>query len=171
SLVTVHSPIAMVPQLATRGEILGTIVVTHQELRKNFGINKPRIGVLGLNPHAGEGGMFGQEEKIHIIPAISMAAKQGMDVTGPLPADTAFHQMLQGKYDAIVAMYHDQGLAPLKTIAFDSGVNITLGPPIIRTSVDHGTAFDIAGKGIASELSLLAAIDSAIKIARVRALG
>jgi 4-hydroxythreonine-4-phosphate dehydrogenase len=171
ALVTTHAALATVPQLATRGEIYGTLVVTHRELRQSFGIDAPRLGVLGLNPHAGESGLLGQEEKVHIRPALDRVREEGVNAQGPLPADTAFHQMLQGKYDVIVAMYHDQGLAPLKTIAFDRGVNVTLGLPIVRTSPDHGTAFDIAGKGLAQETSLVAALETAVRMARARALG
>jgi len=171
ALVTIHTPLAMVPQLATRGEIFGTLMVTHRELRESFGIARPRLGVLGLNPHAGESGLFGEEETRHILPAMEKATRDGVTAVGPLPADTAFHRMLQGEFDVIVAMYHDQGLGPLKTLAFDSGVNVTLGLPIVRTSVDHGTAFDIAGKGTASEQSLLAAMETAVEMARIRNLG
>ncbi|MHC4884230.1 MAG: 4-hydroxythreonine-4-phosphate dehydrogenase PdxA [Planctomycetota bacterium] len=171
ALVTTHAAVASLPQLVTRGEVCGALLVLHQELRESYGIERPRIAVLGLNPHAGEGGMIGQEEKVHIVPAMKAAAKKGAKGIGPLPADTSFHRMLQGEFDAILAMYHDQGLGPLKTVAFDSGVNVTLGLPIIRTSVDHGTAFDIAGKGIASERSLVEAIQSAVEIARNRLLG
>jgi 4-hydroxythreonine-4-phosphate dehydrogenase len=168
ALVTTHASISVLPQLVTRGEIYASIIVTYNDLIKKFGIKSPRIAVLGLNPHAGEGGMLGNEEKLHIMPAIKEAADKGIkNITGPIAADTAFHRMLSGEFDAILAMYHDQGLGPLKTIAFDSGVNITLGLPIVRTSVDHGTAFDIAGKGVASEKSLIAAIETAVKLAKV----
>lgn len=166
ALVTTHASISVLPQLVTRGEVFASIMVTNNDLVKKFGIKNPRIAVLGLNPHAGEEGMIGNEEELHIIPAIKEAAKKGINnITGPIAADTAFHRMLAGEFDAILAMYHDQGLGPLKTIAFDSGVNITLGLPIIRTSVDHGTAFDIAGSGKASENSLISAIDAAVKMA------
>ncbi|MFH0911275.1 MAG: 4-hydroxythreonine-4-phosphate dehydrogenase PdxA [Planctomycetota bacterium] len=171
ALVTTHASLAAVPQIVTRGEIFATILVTHRELRESFHIQRPRIGVLGLNPHAGEDGLFGPEEKRHILPAMKEAARKGAPSVGPLPADSAFHRMLAGEFDVLVAMYHDQGLGPLKTVAFDTGVNVTLGLPIVRTSVDHGTAFDIAGKGVASERSLVAAIAAAAHIARARALG
>lgn len=171
ALVTTHTALGAVPQIATRGEIYGALMVTHQDLRTSFDLSLPRIGVLGLNPHAGEGGAIGQEEKVHIRPAIARARQKGVNASGPLPADTAFHRMLQGEFDVLVAMYHDQGLGPLKTLAFDSGVNITLGLPIVRTSVDHGTAFDIAGTGAASELSLVAAVETAARMARTRAHG
>jgi 4-hydroxythreonine-4-phosphate dehydrogenase len=169
ALVTTHVAISTLPQLVTRGEVYATIEVTYKEMQKNFGIKKPRIAILGLNPHAGENGMLGNEEKRHIIPAMKEASRRKMPTIGPIPADTAFHRMLNGEFDAIIAMYHDQGLGPLKTVAFDDGVNITLGMPIIRTSVDHGTAFDIAGKGIAKPDSLKEAIKSAIDMARHRA--
>lgn len=169
ALATTHASIAVLPQLVTRGEVYATIVVTYNDLMKKFGIKNPRMAILGLNPHAGEGGILGNEEKLHIVPAIKEAEKKGIkNLTGPIPADTAFHRMLNGEFDVIIAMYHDQGLGPLKTIAFDTGVNVTLGLPIIRTSVDHGTAFDIAGKGIASEKSLIAAINTAINMAKAR---
>lgn len=171
ALVTTHAAIASLPQLVTRGEVCGSLLILHRELRASYGIKQPRIAVLGLNPHAGEGGTIGKEEDLHIIPGMKEAARKGVKGIGPISADTAFHRMLAGEFDAILAMYHDQGLAPLKTIAFDSGVNVTLGLPIIRTSVDHGTAFDIAGKGMASERSLAEAIRSAIEISCRRMLG
>lgn len=168
ALVTTHAAVASLPRLVTRGEVAAAIMVTHAELKYSFGIESPRLAVLGLNPHAGEGGMFGTEEKQHISPAIRIAAAKGAPALGPIPADTAFHRMLQGEFDAVLAMYHDQGLGPLKTLAFDTGVNITLGLPIVRTSVDHGTAFDIAGTGTASEASLVAAIHEAIAMVHHR---
>ena len=171
ALVTAHAPVANLAQIVTRGEVYGSIMVLHKGLRESFGVDRPRIGVLGFNPHAGEGGMLGAEEKLHILPAMRKARKRGADTIGPISADTAFHRMLKGEFDALLAMYHDQGLGPLKTVAFDEGVNVTLGMPIVRTSVDHGTAFDIAGKGQASERSLVAAIDLAVSIARQRRLG
>lgn len=122
------------------------------------GIDQPRIAVAGLNPHSGEGGLFGDEEVKQIIPAILEKQAQGMQVTGPISPDTVFLKASQGHYDIVVAMYHDQGHIPMKLLAFESGVNVTLGLPIIRTSVDHGTAFDIAGQGIANEQSLVEAI-------------
>lgn len=168
ALVTTHAAVAALPQLVTRGEVAAAIMVTYRELRERFAIDKPRIAVLGLNPHAGEGGLFGDEERRHIVPGMKVARMRGCPSIGPLPADTAFHRMLKGDFDAVLAMYHDQGLGPLKTVAFDTGVNVTLGLPIIRTSVDHGTAFDIAGKGIASESSLVAAIDLAVRLCASR---
>jgi 4-hydroxythreonine-4-phosphate dehydrogenase len=133
-----------------------------------FGLRRPRIAVCGLNPHAGEAGIMGDEERRVIAPAVRAMAKKGVPVSGPYPADTIFHRAARGEFAAVVAMYHDQGLGPLKTLAFDTGVNLTLGLPIIRTSVDHGTAFDIAGRGVASAESLLAAIELAATMARRR---
>lgn len=133
-----------------------------------LGIAEPRIAVAGLNPHASEGGLFGNEEETEIQPAIDAMRAKGMDVSDPQPPDTVFLRATKGIYDIVVAMYHDQGHIPMKLLAFDSGVNVSVGLPIIRTSVDHGTAFDIAGKGIASEESMLAAIDVALKMVRAR---
>ena len=126
-----------------------------------------RIGICGLNPHAGDGGTLGTEEAEIIAPAIETARAKGLNVAGPVPADIIFFQCLENKYDAVVAMYHDQGLGPLKMHAFDCGVNVTLGLPIVRTSPDHGTAFDIAGKDIADSGSMIAAIETAIQLAEV----
>jgi len=133
---------------------------------RDLGLPRARIAVAGLNPHAGEGGEFGDEEIKVIAPTILAAKKNGFDVTGPLSGDTVFHYALCGDYDAVVAMYHDQGLAPLKAVAFDTGVNWTLGLPFIRTSPDHGTAYDIAGKGIANPSSMIAAIRLAKQLAK-----
>lgn len=166
ALVTIHEAIARVPQLITRQGILEKIRLLHTFIPW-FGLDDgprpraPRIGVTGLNPHAGEGGMFGDEEIQTIIPAIEAARAEGIDATGPLPADTAFHFHREGHTDAILAMYHDQGLIPVKTLDFHLGVNVSMGLPFIRTSVDHGTAFDIAGKGIARPDSLRAALHTA----------
>ncbi len=126
-----------------------------------MGIGHPRIAVAGLNPHSGEGGLFGKEEMDEIIPAIETASQAGYNVEGPVPPDTVFLKASQGQYDIVIAMYHDQGHIPMKMLAFDSGVNITLGLPIVRTSVDHGTAFEIAGKGIAREESMIQALTAA----------
>ena len=135
---------------------------------RSLGLRRPKIAVCGLNPHAGEAGIMGDEERRVIAPAVRAAAKRGIPVSGPYPADTIFFRAARGEFDAVVAMYHDQGLGPLKTLAFDTGVNVTLGLPIIRTSVDHGTAFDIAGRGLASAQSLLAAVELAATMARNR---
>ena len=133
-----------------------------------LGIAEPRIGVAGLNPHAGEGGLFGDEEIREIIPAIATARAAGIDASGPIPGDTIFVRMGRGEFDAVIAMYHDQGHIPIKLMGFDSGVNVTIGLPIIRTSVDHGTAFDIAGRGIAKHGSMIDAIEVAVQMAHAR---
>jgi 4-hydroxythreonine-4-phosphate dehydrogenase len=135
---------------------------------RSFGIERPRIGVAALNPHAGEGGLFGSEERKEILPAILAARAEGIDASDPLPADTLFYKARTGRFDIVVAMYHDQGLGPLKMLAFGRAVNITVGLPIIRTSVDHGTAYDIAGKGCADPASLREAIGVAVVMAAHR---
>ncbi len=165
SLVTIHEALRAVPGLISRERVLTTIRVTAAGVRRLTGIERPRLAVLALNPHCGEGGMFGNEERSIIGPAVATARAEGIDATGPLSADTLFHFAQKGAYDGVVAMYHDQGLIPLKMLHFDDGVNITLGLPIIRTSVDHGTAYDLAGSGKASEQSMLAAIRMAADMA------
>jgi len=165
SLVTIHAALRDVPGLVTFESVLKTIRLTDAGIRQLTGIDRPRLAVTALNPHAGEGGLFGDEEALAIVPAIEAARREGIDALGPLPADTLFHFASQGRYDGVVAMYHDQGLIPLKMLHFDDGVNLTLGLPIIRTSVDHGTAYDLAGSGRASEQSLLAAIRMAMAMA------
>jgi len=164
TLVTIHEALAAVPGLITFEKVLRTIVTTHTDVDRYF-CKKPRIAVLSLNPHAGEGGMFGDEEAAIIAPAINVARERGIDASGPHSADTLFHFAANGDYDAVVCMYHDQGLIPLKLLHFDDGVNITLGIPIIRTSVDHGTAYDLAGRGMASAASMKAAILTAARMA------
>ncbi len=156
-LVTIHVSLAQaIAQINTK-KVLQTIVITHQALQR-MGIKKPRIAVAGLNPHAGEGGLFGREEIDAIIPAIEQAQTQGIDAQGPFPGDTIFAKARGFKvFDVVIAMYHDQGLIPVKYLGIEEGVNVTLGLPFTRTSVDHGTAFDIAGQGIADHRSLLAA--------------
>ena len=168
SLVTIHEALRDVPDLIGVERILATIRLTEAGVRRLTGIERPRLAVLSLNPHCGEGGMFGDEERNFIAPAIEAARRDGIDAHGPLPADTLFHFARQGLYDGVVAMYHDQGLIPIKLLHFDDGVNITLGLPIIRTSVDHGTAYDLAGTGGASAGSLLAAIGMAVRMALYR---
>lgn len=158
SLVTIHEALKEVPGLVSFERVLKTIRITEAAVRRLTGIPRPHLAVLALNPHCGEGGMFGNEERDIIGPAIQAACTEGIDAIGPLSADTLFHFAQQGSYDGVVAMYHDQGLIPLKMLHFDDAVNVTLGLPIIRTSVDHGTAYDLAGTGKASESSLLAAI-------------
>ena len=165
ALVTTHHAFAAVPALLTTAEILATIRVTDAALRRHFGLAAPRLAVLALNPHAGEGGQFGDEEITLIAPAIAAAQAEGIVASGPHSADTLFHFAVQGTYDAVICMYHDQGLIPLKLLHFDDGVNVTLGLPIVRTSVDHGTAYDLAGSGRASATSLLAAIRMAEQMA------
>lgn len=167
--VTVHTPLAKVPTLLTEQLIVETARVTAYALIHDFGIAAPRLALSGLNPHAGEGGALGSEEDAVIKPAIARLQAEGLAVTGPHPADTMFHPAARARYDAALCMYHDQALIPLKTIDFERGVNVTLGLPIIRTSPDHGTAFDIAGKGIASPASLIAAIELAADLAQRRA--
>jgi 4-hydroxythreonine-4-phosphate dehydrogenase len=162
---TTHLALRDVPNVLTPATILRAIRLAHQGLTRLFHIQKPRIGVAGLNPHAGENGLFGDEEGRLIRPAIQQARKQGMACTGPHPADTLFGKAVRGSFDGIVALYHDQGLIPLKTVAFGHCVNITVGLPIIRTSVDHGTAFDIAGQGKADPSSLVDAIEMAATLA------
>jgi 4-hydroxythreonine-4-phosphate dehydrogenase len=163
-LATVHVALAEVPALLTKPLMESTITLTAREMRR-FGFPAPRIGVAGLNPHAGEHGLFGGEEAEVIVPAIAASRAQGIDVSGPFPADTVFVRATRGEFDVVVACYHDQGLIPVKLEAFGRAVNVTLGLPIVRTSVDHGTAFDIAGKGIADAGSMIEAIRLAAKLA------
>jgi 4-hydroxythreonine-4-phosphate dehydrogenase len=169
ALATIHEPLSRVSGLLTKEGILAKLKLMDLFIPW-FGISRPRarIGVTGLNPHAGEGGLFGQEEKTIIAPAIEMAHDAGLDVLGPLPADTIFHFQREGIYDAVLAMTHDQALIPVKTLDFHRGVNVTMGLPFIRTSVDHGTAFNIAGKGIARADSLISALECAIVLAHNR---
>ncbi|MFA5949646.1 MAG: 4-hydroxythreonine-4-phosphate dehydrogenase PdxA [Hyphomicrobium sp.] len=168
--LTVHIPLARVPGSITRELLLETLRTLDASLQRDFGIAAPRIAVTGLNPHAGEEGVLGSEEQAVIIPALDELRRAGYAVTGPHPADTLFHEAQRATYDAVLAMYHDQALIPLKTLAFDRGVNVTLGLPFVRTSPDHGTAFDIAGRGIASPASLIEALLLAQRLARRRAL-
>ncbi len=156
-LVTIHNPLRNVPEMVTRKEVLRLIRMSFAALQRDFGITNPRIAVAALNPHAGEEGLFGDEEEREIAPAVAEAAANGWPVSGPYPPDTVFHRAANGEFDAVVCMYHDQGLIPFKLLHFEDGVNVTLGLPIVRTSVDHGTAYDIAGKGLASSKSLEAA--------------
>jgi 4-hydroxythreonine-4-phosphate dehydrogenase len=156
--LTIHVPIKDVPGLISRTLIVETLRVMAHDLRQRFGIDKPRIAVAGLNPHAGEGGSIGREDIDIIAPAIADAQAEGIDAVGPLPGDTLFYPPHWRQYDAVLAMYHDQALIPIKTVAFDAGVNVTLGLPIVRTSPDHGTAFALAGTGKASPSSFAAAL-------------
>jgi 4-hydroxythreonine-4-phosphate dehydrogenase len=164
-LATVHVPLAEVPRALTQASLERTIALTARSLPL-FDKAEPRIAVAGLNPHAGEHGLFGREEIEVIAPAIDACRGRGIDVQGPFPADTVFVRARRGEFDVVVACYHDQGLIPVKLLAFGQAVNVTLGLPIIRTSVDHGTAFDIAGKGIADPQSMIAAVLLAARLAR-----
>jgi 4-phospho-D-threonate 3-dehydrogenase / 4-phospho-D-erythronate 3-dehydrogenase len=165
ALATIHIAIKSVPKKLTAEKISLAIELAAQSCR-DLKLPRAKIAVCGLNPHAGEGGEFGDEEIKIISPVIAKLQKRGFDVVGPLSGDTVFHYALKGDFDAVVAMYHDQGLAPLKAVAFDSGINWTLGLPFIRTSPDHGTAYDIAGKGIANPGSMIAAIRLAKQLAK-----
>ena len=160
-LVTIHIPLSQVVPSLTTEDIIGKIKLTHTSLKNRYNIKAPKIAVAGLNPHAGEASMFGPEEEDIIAPAVRHSKKKGINVKGPLPPDTVFYQAVMGRYDAVVCMYHDQGLIPFKLTHFKDGVNTTLGLPIIRTSVDHGTAYDIAWQGIADHSSLTQAIKMA----------
>jgi 4-hydroxythreonine-4-phosphate dehydrogenase len=168
SLVTIHEPLSRVAKLVTVEKIQRCISMTARSLTADFGIDNPRIAVAGLNPHGGEQGMFGREELEIISPAIKACAGEA-EVSGPWPPDTVFHHAASGRFDAVVAMYHDQGLIPFKLLHFSDGVNVTLGLPIVRTSVDHGTAYDIAGRGVADFASLEAACMLAAEIVSNRA--
>jgi 4-hydroxythreonine-4-phosphate dehydrogenase len=166
-LATVHIPLAEVPRALTRERLLAVLRLTARSL-PDFGFPSPRLGVAGLNPHAGEGGLLGHEEEQVVAPAVADARAEGIDAAGPFAADTVFVRAARGEFDAVVAAYHDQGLIPVKLLAFGRAVNVTLGLPIIRTSVDHGTAFDIARRGVADEGSLVEAIRLAARLASTR---
>jgi 4-hydroxythreonine-4-phosphate dehydrogenase len=168
ALATIHVPLALVPAQITVKSVLETIEILHTGLKNQFAITEPRILVAGLNPHAGEGGYLGSEESSIIEPAIAQAQQAGIRVEGPFPGDTLFDFRSLDQVDAYLAMYHDQGLAPFKFVAFNAGVNVTLGLPIIRTSVDHGTALDIAGKEVADSGSMLEALRLAFQLAQHR---
>ncbi len=167
ALVTTHVPLKLVSAQITPAKIMLAIELAAQACR-DLGLARARIAVCGLNPHAGEGGQMGDEEQTIIGPTLVSARQKNFDVVGPLSGDTVFYHALRGEFDAVVAMYHDQGLAPLKAVAFDTGINWTLGLPFIRTSPDHGTAYDIAGQGIANPSSMIAAIRLAKQLARSR---
>lgn len=167
-LATIHLAVKDVAQHLTSDAILHVARVTHAALKSDFAIETPRLAVAALNPHAGEGGAMGREEIEVIAPAVAMLKAEGIDVTGPFPADTLFHAGARARYDSVVCMYHDQGLIPLKTLDFDTGVNITLGLPFVRTSPDHGTALSLAGTGEANASSLIAALHAASRIAARR---
>lgn len=166
--LTIHIPLAAVQQRITRDLIASTVRITADALRHDFGIAAPRIAVAGLNPHAGEDGSIGTEERDVIAPVLAELAQEGIALSGPLPADTMFHAAARATYDAAICMYHDQALIPIKTLAFDEGVNVTLGLPFVRTSPDHGTAFGIADQGTASPRSLIEALKLASAMAARR---
>ena len=163
-LATIHIPLAQVPSALTIESVMDIIDLTCRALPR-FGIPHPRIALAGLNPHAGEHGVLGIEESHVLEPAVARSAKAGIDIAGPFPGDTIFLRAMRGEFDAVIACYHDQGLIPIKMVAFGQAVNVTLGLPIIRTSVDHGTAFDIAGKGIADPESMVQAVLLAARLA------
>ncbi len=168
ALATTHLPLSAVPAAITRDALARVLHIVHRELRSKFGFDEPRIGVLGLNPHAGENGHLGREELDTMIPLMDSLRREGMRLVGPLPADTAFVPAQRAHYDAVLAMYHDQALPVLKSEAFDRTVNLTLGLPFIRTSVDHGTALDLAGSGRADPSSLIAAARMALELVAKR---
>lgn len=167
-LVTIHVALDQVPELVTEERVARTARVVHETLRRDFGIDRPRLALAALNPHAGEGGALGLQEITTLKPAAEHLRAQGIDISDPLPADTLFHEEARAGYDAAICLYHDQALIPVKTLDFWGGVNATLGLPVIRTSPDHGTGFDIAGKGIARPDSLIAAIRLAAEMAAAR---
>jgi 4-hydroxythreonine-4-phosphate dehydrogenase len=167
--VTIHIPLAQVPERLTARLLTDTILITHAGLRRDFGIARPRLAVAGLNPHAGEEGKMGREEIDLITPVLESLRAERLDIAGPLSADTMFHAGARSRYDAAIAMYHDQALIPIKTLDFAGGVNVTLGLPFVRTSPDHGTAFDIAGRGLADATSMIAALRMAARMSAARA--
>jgi 4-hydroxythreonine-4-phosphate dehydrogenase len=162
--VTIHLPVREVPLRLTADLIVETGRIVARDLRERFGIARPRLALAGLNPHAGEDGALGEEDAAVVAPAVERLRREGIDARGPLPADTMFHAAARATYDAALAMYHDQALIPIKTLAFDHAVNVTLGLPFVRTSPDHGTAFDIAGTGRANPASLIAALELAARL-------
>ncbi len=164
-LITVHVPLREVPALLTRELVAGTIRLTAASLPQ-FGIARPRLALAGLNPHAGESGLLGSEDDEVLAPAVAAARAEGIDIAGPFPADTVFVRASRGEFDCVLACYHDQGLIPVKLLALGQAVNVTIGLPIIRTSVDHGTAFDIAGQGVADAGSMIAAVKLAARMVR-----
>jgi 4-hydroxythreonine-4-phosphate dehydrogenase len=162
--ITIHIPLIEVAGALTKRLIQSTARIVASDMTRRFGVARPRLAFAGLNPHAGEGGALGREEIETIAPAIAELKAEGLDIVGPLPADTMFHPAARARYDVALTMYHDQGLIPAKTLAFDEGVNVTLGLPFVRTSPDHGVAFDIAGKGVANPASLIAAARLAVRL-------
>ena len=170
-LATIHVPLREVARLLSPEKILSITRLAYQFLKEDLGIEQPRLALAALNPHASESGLFGDEEARLLEPAVKVAQEQGLPLEGPFPADSLFFRAVSGEFDLVVSLYHDQGLIPFKLLHFRDGVNLTLGLPIVRTSVDHGTAYDLAGKGLASPESLLAAIELAYQMARHRFLG
>jgi 4-hydroxythreonine-4-phosphate dehydrogenase len=170
-LVTIHTPLAEVPELVTFDRVCHTARVVHEAMRRDFGLDRPRLALAALNPHAGESGSLGLQEIEVLIPASQALRAEGVSITDPLPADTMFHDDARAAYDAAICLYHDQALIPVKTLDFWGGVNATLGLPIVRTSPDHGAGFDIAGQGVARPDSLIAAIRLAGRMAAARAAG
>ncbi|MGK2256076.1 MAG: 4-hydroxythreonine-4-phosphate dehydrogenase [Brevundimonas sp.] len=168
-LVTIHVALDQVPELITAERVARTARVVHESLKRDFAIARPRLAMAALNPHAGEGGALGLQEIETLIPVAEQLRGEGIDITDPKPADTLFHDDARATYDAVICMYHDQALIPVKTLYFWGGVNVSLGLPVIRTSPDHGTGFDIAGKGIARPDSLIAAVRLASEMAAARA--
>jgi 4-hydroxythreonine-4-phosphate dehydrogenase len=167
-LVTTHLPLKDVSRWITANRILSTLRLTDEGMKKYFGTTHPKIAVLGLNPHCGEEGLLGEEEKREILPAIEEAKSLGMDVEGPFPSDSFFNLSGRTAFDAVISMYHDQGLIPIKMFGFKEAVNFTLGLPFIRTSVDHGTAYDIAGRGLADPTNLVTAISTAANLSKLK---
>ena len=167
-LVTTHLPLKDISRWITAKRIFSTIRLTDEGMKKYFGVAHPKIAVLGLNPHCGEEGLLGEEKKKEILPAIAEAKSSGMDVEGPFPADSFFNLSGRYNFDVVISMYHDQGLIPVKMFGFREAVNFTLGLPFIRTSVDHGTAYDIAGKGLADPANLLKAISTAANLSKLK---
>jgi 4-hydroxythreonine-4-phosphate dehydrogenase len=166
--LTTHVRLADAARLVTKDRVLHALRVTYESFRQHFGRQRPRIAVAGVNPHAGEGGLFGDEERSAIQPAIQEARALGIEVAGPFSADTIFHRAVSGEFDVVIGMYHDQALIPIKLLDFDRAVNVTLGLPVSRTSVDHGTAYDIAGRGIASANSMIEALRLAARMASAK---
>jgi 4-hydroxythreonine-4-phosphate dehydrogenase len=164
--LTVHIPLRQVAQALTIDKILAQTRVVNHDLQRYFGIAAPRIAITGLNPHAGEGGALGEEEQSVIAPAIERLKREGLNVEGPLPADSVFHEEARSRFDIVICMFHDQALIPVKTLGFHEGVNATLGLPIVRTSPDHGTALSLAGSGAANPTSLISAIKLAAQMAK-----
>jgi 4-hydroxythreonine-4-phosphate dehydrogenase len=163
-LATIHIRLADVPSEVTGGRLESQTRLAHRALRERWGIDKPRLALCALNPHASDGGLFGDEEARVMAPAVGRLVGDGLDVTGPVPADTVFTRALRGEFDAVIAPYHDVGMAAFKTASFGSGVNITLGLPFVRTSPDHGTAMDIAGSGVADPASMIEAVRTAVRL-------